>query len=314
MRLIFYGTPDYTAEYLDQLHAAHSIAAVVTAPDRSAGRGRHNHRPAPALWAEAHGIPCFQPDTLRDPGLIEEIRSVNADLGTVVAYGKLLPESLYASTPHGYINLHFSLLPAFRGASPIESALLCGMETTGVSVQRITEELDAGDLLLSEAVTVAPEDHFPELFQKLHRTGCRLLPQAVEKIAQGTASWTPQDEQGIIHCGKISNSDRNADWHQPAAELLNRIRAYSGHRTVRASCRGEEILLHRAAAAEGAGLPGTVLQADKKGLVVACGHGAIQLLLLQRQNRKPMEYTAFLNGFRLLPGESFSTAQDETAR
>lgn len=305
MRLLFCGTPDYTVDYLELLSRRHTVAGVLTAPDAATGRGRKTRRPAPARWAESRGIPCFQPASLKDPAVCEEINGLNVELGAVVAYGRILPEKLFKQPPHGYINLHFSLLPAFRGASPIESALLCGVKQSGVSVQKIVRELDAGDLLLSREVAVAADDHFPELFDKLHRAGLELLPEAVDRIARGEAVYTPQNEQQALHCGKISRCERDADWSVPAAELTNRIRAFCGHRTVRSRCNGEEVLLHRAAAGAGNGTPGEVLTADKSGLTVACGTGSVNLLVLQRQNRKPIDYKSFLNGFKLQPGDKF---------
>lgn len=314
MRFLFFGSPDYTETYLDCLATLGSVVGVITAPDRPSGRGRGIHRPGPAVWADSHGVPCFQPESPRDPDLVERIKPLNADLGVVVAYGRILPRSVFALPRLETINIHFSLLPAFRGASPIEAALLCGTDQTGVSIQRIVEALDAGDVVESETVRIAAEDHFPELFGKLVAAGLTALPRAVSALQHGTAVFTPQPAPEASHCGKIGPEMRRIDWSCPAGTVYNRIRAFAGHRTAWTTFRGNKFLIHRARPCPRdsalARLPGAdgglIVEAARGELLVACGDGQIlSLLEVQPENRKRMSAADCINGVRPTPGERF---------
>ncbi|HPH03912.1 MAG TPA: methionyl-tRNA formyltransferase [Spirochaetota bacterium] len=315
MRFLFFGTPDYTTRYLDCLSGMGAVVGVVTAPDRPSGRGRGLHRPGPAIWAHEHGIPCFQPDSPRDPAFPGQLAPLDADLGIVVAYGRILPRSVFALPRLETINVHFSLLPAFRGASPIESALLCGTSETGVSVQRIVEALDAGDVLDSEVVPVADGDHYPELFDKLVDAGPLVLQRAVKTLATGKAVFIPQSEPAATHCGKIQPEMRRINWNTPLPEVFNRIRAFAGHRTAWTSLRGSKFLVHRACPCPATSVPdpgtpqahpGIIIRAAHGEICVVCGDGNILSLLdVQPENRRRMSAADCINGLRLQPGEQF---------
>ena len=309
MRIAFFGTPDYTTVFLDCLQGMAEVVAVVTAPDRPSGRGRGLHRPGPALWADEHGVPCLQPETPREPELATRLAALAPDLGVVVAYGRILPRAVFALPVHETINVHFSLLPAFRGASPIEAALLCGQATSGVTVQRIVEKLDAGDILDREPVTIDPLDHFPELFAKLLAAGLTVLPRAVRILTDGTANYQPQIEADADCCGKISSDERRIDWNCGRDTVYNRIRAYAGHRTAWTTFRGHKLLVHRAAPADETVVapgttPGTAVKVERHALAVACGDGkCVALVEVQPENRKRMSVSDWINGIKPNAGE-----------
>ena len=314
MRFLFFGTPDYTTRYLDCLSGMGAVAGVVTAPDRPSGRGRGLHRPGPAIWAHENGIPCFQPDSPRDPGFPDLLAPLEADLGIVVAYGRILPRPVFALPRLETLNVHFSLLPAFRGASPIEAALLCGASETGVSVQRIVEALDAGDVLDSEVVPIGDGDHFPELFDKLVDAGLLVLRRAVETLNTGKAVFLPQPEQAATHCGKILPEMRRINWNTPLQDVSNRIRAFAGHRTAWTTLRGSKFLVHRARPGVPTEIPdpaiqtdpGTIVRAAHGDISVVCGDGKVLSLLdVQPENRRRMSATDCINGLRLQTGEQF---------
>ena len=314
LRILFYGSPDYTAAFLDALSAGAEIAGVVTAADKKSGRGQITHRPAPASWAEKRSIPLFQAPDLRGAHFTEQIRELKPDLGVIVAYGRILPRAVFALPPLETINVHFSLLPEYRGASPIESALLSGAQRSGVSVQRIAEELDAGDVLASAEVTVDQGDHYPELFAKLMEAGLALLPRCIEILETGGARYTPQDAEKATFCGKIDTGARRIDWNNDAKRVYNQIRAYSGARTAWTTIRGKKILLHRArpmAEEEQSGAENTAAAAGQivpRGgkVFVSCGDGRyVSPAEVQLENKRRVPAAECLNGLRLQPGECF---------
>jgi len=312
MRILFYGSPDYTDAFLDCLSACSEVVGVITAADKKSGRGQETHHPAPARWAEGRGIPLFQAPDLRSAQFIETLRELKPDLGVVVAYGRILPRAVFALPPLETINVHFSLLPEHRGASPIESALLSGAQISGVSVQRIIEELDAGDVLASAPVTVDPGDHYPELFAKLMEAALALLPRCIESIKAGSARYTPQDASKAVSCGKIDADARRIDWHNDAKRVYNQIRAYSGARTTWTTIRGKKVLIHRAVplpeeeqVQENPMQAGTIFVRGGK-VLVYCGDGrCVSPAEVQLENKRRVPVTECLNGLRLQPGECF---------
>lgn len=310
MRIIFFGTPPYTIEYLEDMAADHELCAVVSVPDKQSGRGRRPKSPAPVIWGQEKAIPVHQPSDLDSPDFQQELSDYHADLGFVIAYGRIIPDSVFNIPALGCFNLHFSLLPEFRGASPVESTLLCGKNSTGVTVQKITESLDAGDILAASEVAIKPADHYPELLAKLHTAGRNLVKNALKQLASGTFSLRPQAEDGISTCRKIERKARRLDWTEPAFEICNRIRAFSGRRTAYCFYNDKRILIHRAGLAEQeqqdiSASPGIVLSVDNHELVIACGQGALKLLEVQPENSKKMSVQAFLNGHKIKEGSLF---------
>ena len=228
-------------------------------------------------------------------------------MGVIVAYGKIIPEKIFTLPAMECLNLHFSLLPRFRGASPIESALLAGDRISGVSLQRITMELDAGDILCSKEIPVPEEYHFPEFFEALHNAGGELLKEGLSLFREGKAVFSPQDHSRAVLCGKINTADRDIDWTRDAAEIRNTIRAFSGLRTAFSTVNGHKLFLHRCGSVQPdvSGAPGAIVQADKHGFIIACGKGAVAITEIQRENKKKMDAAAFVNGNTVTPGDRF---------
>lgn len=305
MKILFFGTPAYTLPYLELLSERDEICGVISPPDRTAGRGLKLVSPAPVRWAHSKNIPVLQPEKLSDPEFRKAVADLDADLGIIVAYGKIIPEAIFTLPDNDCLNLHFSLLPKYRGASPIESALLAGDRTSGVTLQRITMELDAGDILCTKEVAIPEDCHYPEFFEALHTAGGALLREGVAMFRSAAPVFTPQNHAEAVVCGKIRTEDRDINWDRDAQAVRNTIRAFSGLRTAFSTINGHKHFLHRAGTIhpEMRGAPGTVLQADKNGFIIACGSGAVAITEIQRENKKRMSAAAFANGNTVVPGD-----------
>ncbi|MBY0328610.1 methionyl-tRNA formyltransferase [Patescibacteria group bacterium] len=207
MKIAFFGTPDFTTQFLDTL-VVHDMtpSLVVTNPDRPTGRGMHLTSPAPKLWADNHSVHCIQPEKITEE-VLQELSTTDWDLFVVVAYGKILPQILIDMPTFGTINVHYSLLPKYRGATPVESAILNGEETTGVSIQQMRFKLDSGPVLSEQQVSISPTDTTLTLRQKLNDIALELLPQTIEALVTKSVTPKPQDESLATHCGKIQKSD-----------------------------------------------------------------------------------------------------------
>ncbi len=228
MNIAFFGTPPFTTDFLDALVAAgYRPSLVVTAPDRPVGRGMVLTAPEPKVWANAHNIKVLQPEKL-DDAFFAELSKTQWDLFVVVAYGKIMPERVINLPKHGTINVHYSLLPKYRGATPTESAILHGDTVTGVTIQQMVYQLDAGDILATREVTIDPTDTTPTLRAKLNTEALTLLPETIKKIFDGTISRTPQDESLATRCGKFTKDMGELDLHDDAITNDRRFRAYSG--------------------------------------------------------------------------------------
>jgi len=300
MKIVFFGTPHYTIEYLELLANKHEIVAVITPPDRKSGRGRQIQAPAPAKWAKERGIKLLQPESLNDEDFQKEFRAIKADIALIIAYGKMIPDNLLYLLPHDMLNVHFSLLPRFRGASPVEAALLAGDKIGGVTIQKISHKLDSGDILIQETVSISEKDHFPELIEKLNEAGKKAVIKAFDLIETNDFSFNKQNEEKAIHCSKIDPSERNIDWNESATDILNKIRAFSGHRTTISIINNKKVLIHRAEFAklnaENNAKPGDIIQANKEGLIIQCKENGIKITLIQPENKKKMDYISFING------------------
>lgn len=315
LKLLFMGTPLFAIPSLEQLHRSeHSLAAVVTQPDRPCGRGRVR-RPAPVKqWALEHGIPVFQPDRLKDKSFLNEVGELAPDLVVVVAYGMILPRELLQLPPLGCINLHASLLPDYRGAAPIERAVMEGAKETGVTIMVITPQLDAGDIILQERQPIALTDTAGDLNERLAAAGARLLEQAVEIIAAGKAHRRPQDHSRATYAPPLSPGEARLDWTEDALSLYNRIRGLNPRPGAYTSYRGKRIKIWRAAPpadAEPGTMnrsagppPGSILSVDSGRLVIAAGGGSsLELLELQPAGKKRIAAADCCRGYRLAAGE-----------
>ena len=297
LRLVFMGTPAYAVPALDVLCASgHSIAAVYTQPPRAAARGR-KVRPAPvAVRAKDAGIEVRTPPSLKPAEVQAAFAALEADLAVTVAYGLLLPPAVLAAPRLGCINAHASLLPRWRGAAPIQRAIIAGDTESGVTIMRMDEGLDTGPILAAETVPIGPETTGGSLHDTLAELSARLIVDAVGGLAEGTLTETPQPEDGATYAAKLKKHEAAIDWRAPAALIERRVRALAPAPGAWFSQGGERIKLLAAAEADSAGgePPGTVLDGT---LTIACGEGsALSPLRLQRAGKAPMATDAFLRG------------------
>lgn len=295
MRVAFAGSPEAAVAPLRALAASpHDVVVVVSQPDRPRGR-RGTPAPTPVAAAAAElGIPVLRPRTINDPDVVAEIRATGAAALAVVAFGQILRDEVLATWP--CINVHFSLLPAYRGAAPVERALMDGVEDTGVTIMRMEAGLDTGPMLAVERTAVGPADDAGSLIQRLSAVGGPLLTRVLGDIEAGRAVETPQPEEGVSLAPKITADDRPLDLARPAVQLERRVRALSPH--IGATCRigGEPFKVWRAAAHDAAAPAG--LAADEGRLVAGCAEGSLEILELQPPGRGRMDAGSFLRGWR----------------
>ncbi len=306
LRVIFMGTPDFSACVLERFAASHEVAAVVTGTDKPVGRG-YELRPSPLkVKATALGIPVLQFDKVSRDGC-EAVAALAPDLGITAAFGQILSERFISLFPFGVINVHASLLPKYRGASPIQWALLNGDKETGVSVMRTVKEVDAGDVLLQKKIQIGEKETAGELFDRLASLGGDALTEAVRLIESGEAVFTPQNASEATHCGMISKADGKLDFRRTARELDYFVRGMTPWPSAWFELNGVRIKVFAAERAEGHGEPGRVLAATpSQGLVVACGDGAVRLTSLQPAGKPRMSDTAYLMGHKLEKGISLA--------
>ena len=304
MRIAFLGTPDFAVPALAELAAAgHEITAVYAQPPAPRGRGQAV-RPSPVqAFAETLGLAVRTPASMRDPEAIAAFQALDLDAAVVVAYGQILPAAVLDAPRHGSFNLHGSLLPRWRGAAPIQRAVMAGDPVTGVQVMRMTPGLDEGPILLSETVRIRPLDTAGTMHDRLSAAGAHLLPRALAAVERGAARETPQAAEGVTYARKISPAEARIDWNRPSAEVDRLIRGLSpfpGAWFEAPSDKGPvrvKALLSRPE--DGQGAPGTVLD---DGLLIACGSGAVRLLQVQREGRQVQDAKIFLRGFSLPAG------------
>jgi methionyl-tRNA formyltransferase len=292
MRLIFMGTPLFAVPALDALHAAgHEIARVLTRPPRPAGRGQQP-RPSPvAARASGLGLAVATPGSLRDPAEAEALAALGAELAVVAAYGLILPPAVLAAPVRGCLNIHASLLPRWRGAAPVQRAIMAGDAETGISIMQMEAGLDTGPVLLAEPLAIGPADTAGTLEPRLAHLGARLIVEALDRLDDLVP--VPQPAEGVLYAAKIDKAEARVDWRRPAAEVDRKIRGLSPFPGAWTELGGERVKLLLSAPAEGSGPPGTVLD-DR--LTVACGEGAVRLLRLQRAGRAAADAEAFLRG------------------
>ena len=306
MRIVFAGTPDFAVPALEALVAAgHDVAAVLTQPDRPAGRGLAAAASPVKQAAVRRGIPVLQPATLKTPAAQDELRALAPDALVVAAYGLILPQAILDIPRLGAINIHASLLPRWRGAAPIQRALLAGDRETGVSIMRMEAGLDTGPVLLREALPILPEDTAGTLHDRLAALGARLVVAALDGLARGTLVAAPQPVDGVTYAAKLEKHEARIDWTRPAVQIERQVRAFNPFPGATARVRGIELKVWRAAPADGTGEPGAVIAIDARGIVVAAGSGALRLESLQRAGGKRLSARDFLRGFPLAVGERF---------
>lgn len=299
LRIVFAGTPEFAAQHLSALlDAGHTVIAVYSQPDRPAGRGQKLQASPVKQLAQHHGLPVFQPVSLKTPEAQAELAALNADLMIVVAYGLLLPQAVLDAPRLGCINVHGSLLPRWRGAAPIQRAILAGDAESGVGIMQMEAGLDTGPVLLEKRLTLAPDETGGSLHDKLAALGCAALLEALPGIAAQTLNATPQPETGVSYAHKLAKSEAHIDWSQSASQLERLVRAFNPWPIAETTLAGDKLRIWSAKALTERcnAAPGTVLHADKSGIRVATGDGVLQLLRLQLPGGKPLSPAELLNG------------------
>ncbi len=309
MRLVFAGTPEFAARALAALlEAGHAIPLVLTQPDRPAGRGLEPAAGPVKRLALERGLALHQPPSLREPRALEPIAAVRPEAIVVAAYGLLLPPALLGLAPHGAINIHASLLPRWRGAAPIQRALLAGDTETGITLIRMDEGLDTGPILAQRRIAIAADDDAQTLHDRLAALGAEMIVALLEDLASGRARATPQPSEGVTYAPKLVRGEAEVDWTRPCAEIERKLRALRPAPGAETVHRGERLKLWRGECVGGGGEPGTVLAATDA-LVVACADGALALAELQRPGGRRMSAAAFLRGHPIAPGERLGAAR-----
>ncbi len=293
------GTPAFAVPTLEALVAAgHEVAVVYSRAPKPAGRRGLDLTPSPVHAAALkRGLPVLTPATLRSAEVAEAVAQHGAVLGIVVGYGMLLPPAVLAALPHGFLNLHPSLLPRWRGAAPIQRPIMAGDQETAAAIMRMEEGLDTGPVALERRMPIPPEATAGAMHDVLAEVGATLMVEAVARVEAGTLTLVPQSEEGVVYAAKIGKAEARLDWREPAAVLHNRVRGLSpfpgAFFEVDLGRGPERIKVLRSQPAPGAGQPGVALD---DALTVACGFGALRLLEIQRAGKAPMPATAFLRG------------------
>lgn len=317
-RLAFFGTPDFAVPTLDALvRAGRAPLLVVAQPDRPAGRGGRLQQPPVARFANAENLPLAQPEKVRDPEFLARIEALDLDVAIVVAFGQIFPARLLAAPRLGCINLHASLLPAYRGAAPIQAAIAAGETATGVTTMRMEQGLDTGPILLQEKVAIGLGETAAELSPRLAAVGARLILETLARLESGDLAAVAQEDEHASYAPRLAKDAGRIDWSLPARTLADRLRAFTPWPGLAAELAGTPVKIVRAQALPGAAprtsAPGTVIAlvtATTDGalgaLHVACGDGVLALLELQRPGRRPLLAADFANGERIVAGARFS--------
>jgi len=299
MKLIYAGTPPFAAIALDALvDAGFDIALVLTQPDRPAGRGLRMQPSAVKERASALGLPLEQPTTLKDPAILERLGSVQADVMVVAAYGLILPRAVLQIPPRGCLNIHASLLPRWRGAAPIQRALLAGDAETGITIMQMDEGLDTGAMLLQERLAIDENDTAQTLHDKLATLGGNAIVRALRESPLPVA----QDAGHATYAAKILKAEASIDWTHDASSICRQVRAFNPAPGAATTLNGETCKVWMAKQDRAVAMPGTIVRADSDGIVVAAGNEAVKITELQKAGGKRLTAAAFVAGTRLAPG------------
>lgn len=308
MRVVFMGTPDFAVRSLEALAAAgHEVAAVITQPDRPKGRGNKLAFPAVKTCALQLGLPVYQPTSVKDAAFLELLAGYAPEVIVVVAYGRILPQAVLELPQYGCINVHGSLLPAYRGAAPIQRAVLDGCRETGVTIMQMDQGMDTGDILLQGSLPITEEDTTGSMFEKLAVLGGELLVQALAQLQAGTLQPQKQVEEQATYAARILKEDEVIDWAQSAEQLQCQIRGLAPAPGAYTLWNGQRLKLWRSRVVqrESGSAPGTVIEVGKEAILVQTGSGCLELLELQPAGKKAMTARAFCNGTGLTVGVQF---------
>jgi methionyl-tRNA formyltransferase len=299
MRIVFMGTPAFAVPTLTEIVArGHEVAAVYTRAPKPAGRGQAERKSPVHLAAEGFGIPVHTPRSLKPVDEQATFAMYAPDAAVVVAYGLILPGSILAVPVNGCLNLHGSLLPRWRGAAPIQRAIMAGDTRTGVMVMKMDEGLDTGPVALVEEMPIGAHMTAGELHDRMMVVGAGLMGRALAALERGSLTFTPQSEEGVTYANKVEKSETRIDWSRPAQQIHNQVRGLSPFPGAWFMLGDTRIKVLRSTVAEGTGAPGTMLDDQ---LTIACGEDAVQLLEVQREGRSAMDAAAFVRGFGKLP-------------
>jgi methionyl-tRNA formyltransferase len=306
LRLGFAGTPEFAVPALQRLAAVHSIAAVFTQPDRPAGRGQTLQASPVKRRALELGLDVQQPATFKSNEALEMLKAAQVDALIVVAYGQILPSSVLSTPRLGCFNIHGSLLPRWRGAAPIQRAILAGDCLTGVTIMRMEAGLDTGPILATRSADIGLRDNAQTVHDKLAALGADLMVESLAAVSAGTARETPQPADGVTYAAKVSKAEAPVDWRHAAGQISRQVRAFNPWPVAQTEFNGEALRIWDAETIDlhfaGAGRdvpPGTVMAATGEGIDVACGSGVLRILRLQLPGRKPLSAQEFLQGQRL---------------
>lgn len=302
MKVVFLGTPEFAVEPLERISEKFDITAVVTQPDKPGNRGKPAPPPVKTA-AERMGLPVLQFGNIGKEG--ETLRALNADVFVTAAYGQILTEEILAIPTHGVLNVHASLLPRYRGAAPVNWALIRGEKTTGVTIMRTVRKLDAGDIVLAEEMEIDENINAGELTDKLSVLGARLIVEALTLVKNGEAVFTPQDHAKATVCGKLKNETGLIDWSCPARQIHNLVRGLSPRPAAWTVFCGRRLkILKTSVAGENGrqGKPGEILGCRREGILTACGEGSLLVETVQYECCKAMPAADFANGRRICPG------------
>jgi methionyl-tRNA formyltransferase len=308
LRTLFFGTPAFAVPTLQALlNSPHAVVGVVTQPDRPSGRGQRLAEPPVKTLAHRAGVPVWQPSRLKDPGWLETMAALRPEVGVVAAYGRILPQVLLDLPARGFVNVHASLLPRYRGASPIQRAIINGEAETGVTIMRVVLALDAGPMLAVRRRPIGPDETSEEVEQALALEGGRLLVETLAAMAAGTATETPQDEGAATYAPRLTKEEGWIDWTLPAPRVHDFVRGLRPWPKAVSILDGGRLILLRGRPVEpraiAAAAPGTIVEARHDLLIVAAGAGtAYQLLEVQPEGRRAMSASDFLAGHRVGAG------------
>lgn len=318
LRVVFFGTPAFALPSLEALlSSSHQVVGVVTQPDRPRGRGQRTTGGPVKQLAVARGLPVLQPEKLRDPAFLDRLRGLAPDLGVVVAYGKILPEPVLSLPALGLINVHASLLPKYRGAAPIERAVVAGEETTGVTIMRVVRELDAGPMLATRTRAIGPDETSDVVAGDLARLGGALLVETIDRLARGEAHETPQDDRLATYAPRLQKQEGSIEWSRPAVDIHNLVRGLHPWPLAYTYLRDRRFLILQTHVLPGSDVlpgfsramnepPGAIIEAAGDRLRVATGTTPLQILQIQPEGRRAMSTREFLAGHRLAPGARFT--------
>jgi methionyl-tRNA formyltransferase len=296
VRIVFFGTPEFAVSSLDAIASEHEVVLVVAQPDKPAGRGMKMQAPAVAVRARELGLPLLQPPKIRSEEFLGEIARVDPDCGVVVAYGKILPKALLDIPKHGFLNVHGSVLPLWRGAAPIQRSIEAGDKLTGVTIMRVDEQLDHGPMLRIETTEIGPDERTPQLARRLSRIGGEALAVVLRDMENGTANGTTveteQDHARATIAPKIDKREGEITFDEPAHAIYNRFRAFDPWPGI----TFRELKLTDMRPADGSGAPRTVLSIDDDGVAIACGEGALRIVVMPRPGKPRSPAAAVARG------------------